>query len=204
MGKFSCFLLSDKSRSAPYNILTQVRHCGALARSLTQHMKWMPSEVNNSDEESRIADNSKCKNILHLLRAGNDETPKSSKFSSSADGQTTGTGDTDAGHFRYQATTYNSVTSLMSAQCQSATRLDRNRKPCMHGENFGRKKSGMDHGLTNRLGFVHLDVPTKPSKISVQGRRELPAGLMHMVLKFGRHRSRFTPRAHRALKGGGG
>ena len=59
-----------ESRRATYKILTQVRHCSALCLSrLTSHMRWIPSDVNNSDEAGRIADGCDCKSFRHLRRA---------------------------------------------------------------------------------------------------------------------------------------
>ena len=109
-------------------------HALYLARLLTPHSRWIPSEVNYSDEASRITDDSRCKSILHLLRVGESEIPRSRLFSSCVDGQIAW--DSDAGPRGCQATKYSSAASPMpdklslsfqnatSTQCQSATRFD--------------------------------------------------------------------------------
>ena len=128
-------LAVDRSRSASCNILTQVRRFTALrlSRLLTQHVHWIPSEINYCDEASRITDGSKCRRLLHLLRFGGDEASRSAKFPSSVDGQIAR--GSDAAPCGCQAVKYSSTASPMpdkpshsfqnptSTQCQSATRL---------------------------------------------------------------------------------
>ena len=65
----SVCLAFDRSRARNYPLLRQIRIFGAycLARNIVCTIRWVPSELNNADEPSRIDDDEPSKSLTHAI-----------------------------------------------------------------------------------------------------------------------------------------